>query len=338
MIGNNPSNWVIGIEVPTRIILKEAKKVLIAAIISGLFGLILLYVIIYFIAARLSNPIVQGVDFAKKIAAGDLSAKLLIKQDDEIGDLADSLSGMASKLTTIMSEIIQSSEIITDRSIELMDSSVKLSNGANNQAAATEEISSTMEQMLIRIQKNTRSAQETEKIALKAAMGIQEGNEATKNLILSMNNIVEKISIVGEIAKQTNLLAINAAIEASRYGIQGKGFAVVAAEVKKLAEKSQLAAKEINELSTHGLIQARETGEKLLEIIPDIEQTAMLVKEIAASSMDQKLSSEEINNGIKQLNKVTQQNAESSFGLSINSKEMSKQAANLKKLISYFRI
>jgi methyl-accepting chemotaxis protein len=143
---------------------------------------------------------------------------------------------------------------------------------------------------------------------------------------------------VGEIAKQTNLLAINAAIEASRYGIQGKGFAVVAAEIKKLAEKSQLAAKEINELSTHGLIQARETGEKLLEIIPDIEQTAMLVKEIAASSMDQKLSSEEINNGIKQLNKVTQQNAESSFGLSINSKEMSKQAAKLKRLISYFRI
>ena len=338
MIGNNPSNWIVGIEVPTRIILKDAKNVLITAIISGLFGLILLYVIIYFIASRLSDPIVQGVDFAKKIAAGDLSAKLLIKQDDEIGDLANSLSGMASKLTTIMSEIIHSSEIITDRSIELMDSSVKLSNGANNQAAATEEISSTMEQMLIRIQKNTRSAQETEKIALKAAMGIQEGNEATKNLILSMNNIVQKISIVGEIAKQTNLLAINAAIEASRYGIQGKGFAVVAAEVKKLAEKSQLAAKEINELSTLGLIQARETGEKLLEIIPDIEQTAMLVKEIAASSMDQKLSSEEINNGIKQLNKVTQQNAESSFGLSINSKEMSKQAANLKKLISYFRI
>lgn len=338
MIGNNPSNWIVGIEVPTRIILKDAKNVLIAAIITGILGLILLYVIIYLIASRLSDPIVKGVDFAKKIAAGDLSAKLLIKQDDEIGDLANSLSGMASKLTTIMSEIIQSSEIITDRSIELMDSSVKLSNGANNQAAATEEISSTMEQMLVRIQQNTRSAQETEKIALKAAMGIQEGNEATKNLILSMNNIVQKISIVGEIAKQTNLLAINAAIEASRYGIQGKGFAVVAAEVKKLAEKSQLAAKEINELSTHGLIQAKETGEKLLEIIPDIEQTALLVKEIAASSMEQKLSSEEINSGIKQLNKVTQQNAESSFGLSINSKEMSKQAANLKKLISYFRI
>jgi methyl-accepting chemotaxis protein len=338
IIGNNPSNWVIGIEVPTRIILEEAKKVLITAILSGIFGLIMLYVIIYFIAARLSDPIVQGVDFAKKIAAGDLSAKLLVKQDDEIGDLADSLSGMASKLTTIMSEIIQSSEIITDRSLELMDSSVRLSNGANNQAASTEEISSTMEQMLIRIQQNTRSAQETEKIALKAAMGIQEGNEATKNLILSMNNIVQKISIVGEIAKQTNLLAINASIEASRYGLQGKGFAVVASEVKKLAEKSQLAAKEINELSTHGLIQAKETGEKLLEIIPDIEQTAMLVKQIAASSVEQKLSSEEINNGIKQLNKVTQQNAESSFGLSINSKDMSKQAANLKKLISYFRI
>ena len=338
MIGDNPSDWVIGVEVPTRVILKEANRVFLTAILAGILGLFLLYVIIYFIAVRISDPIVQGVDFAKKISAGDLKAKLLIEQNDEIGDLANSLSMMASKLTTIISEIVESSDIIADRSIELLDSSVKLSDGANNQAASAEEISTTMEQMLIRIQQNTRSAQETEKIALKAATGIQEGNEATKNLILSMNNIVQKISIVGEIAKQTNLLAINAAIEASRYGIQGKGFAVVAAEVKKLAEKSQLAAKEINELSTHGLVQAKETGEKLLEIIPDIEQTARLVKQIAASSVEQKLSSEEINNGIKQLNKVTQQNAESSFGLSINSKDMSKQAANLKKLISYFRI
>jgi len=338
MIGDNPSSWVIGVEVPTRVILKKANKVLVTAILTGILGLILLYVIIYFIAAKISSPILEGVGFAKKIASGDLNAKLFIEQDDEIGDLADSLSIMASKLTTIISEIVQSSDIIAESSIELMDSSVKLSDGANNQAASAEEISTTMEQMLSRIQENTRSAQETEKIALKAAIGIQEGNEATKNLILSMNNIVQKISIVGEIAKQTNLLAINAAIEASRYGIQGKGFAVVAAEVKKLAEKSQLAAKEINELSTHGLLQAKETGEKLLEIIPDIEQTAKLVKLIAASSVEQKISSEEINNGIKQLNKVTQQNAESSFGLSINSKEMSNQAANLKKLITYFRI
>ena len=333
-----PTNWLIGVEVPTKVILREANKVLVRAILVGIIGLILLYLIIYFIAVRISNPVIEAVDFAKSISEGNLNTKLEIKQNDEIGDLAESLSLMAARLTKTISDIIQSSETITESSSELLNSSVQLAEGANNQAASSEEISTSMELVLNRIIQNSRNAQETEKIALKASHGIHEGNEATQALILSMNNIVQKISIVGDIAKQTNLLAINAAIEASRYGIQGKGFAVVAAEIKKLAERSQLAAKEINELSKHGLIQATETGKKLLDIIPDIEQTSILVKQIALSSLDQKNSSEEINQGIQQLNRVTQQNAESAFGLSINSKNISQQAENLKKLISYFKI
>lgn len=337
-LGSGSTNWIIAVEVPTHVILKDANKVFLQAILAGIIGLIFLSLIILLIAKRISDPIVKGVDFAKKIAGGNLNAKLAVRQSDEIGDLADSLSLMATKLTSIMSEIIQSSDAIAQSSMELLDSSVKLSDGANNQAASSEEISTSMEMMLSRIQQNTRNAKETEKIAIKAALGIQDGNESTKALIQSMNNIVQKISIVGEIAKQTNLLAINAAIEASRYGMQGKGFGVVAAEIKKLAERSQLAAKEINELSSKGLLQARETGAKLLDIIPDIEQTARLVKQIAESGMEQKISSEEINQGIQQLNIVTQQNAESSFELSVNSKNISFQAENLKKLISYFRV
>jgi methyl-accepting chemotaxis protein len=337
-INNQNTKWVIGVEVPTAVILEEAQNVLIKTVIAGLIGLLLLYVTIYFIAIKISDPIVKGVEFAKSIASGNLNTQLTIVQNDEIGDLAESLSMMSSKLTTILSQIIQSSDTIAESSLELLDSSVKMADGANNQAASSEEISTSMELMLSRIQQNNRNALETEKIAIKAAKGIQEGNESTLALIQSMNNIVQRISIVGEIAKQTNLLAINAAIEASRYGMQGKGFAVVAAEIKKLAERSQLAAKEINELSNHGLLQAKITGDKLQEIIPDIEHTAVLVQQIALSSIDQKISSEEINQGIQQLNKVTQQNAEASFELSINSKSISKQAANLKKLISYFKI
>lgn len=337
-IDNKDTKWIIGVEVPTKVILSEAHEVLVKTLVAGILGLILLYLIIYFIAGRISDPIVKGVEFAKSISAGNLNAQLSIGQNDEIGDLAEALSLMAARLTKIMSEIIQSSDTIANSSLELLNSSERLADGANHQAASSEEISTSMEQMVSRIHQNTRNAQETEKIAIKATQGIQSGNESTKALILSMNNIAKKISIVGEIAKQTNLLAINAAIEASRYGMQGKGFAVVAAEIKKLAEKSQLAAKEINELSTSGLIQAKETGNKLLEIIPDIEQTAKLVQEIVASSLEQKISSEEINQGIQQLNKVTQQNAGSSFELSLNSKNISKQAENLKKLIAYFRI
>jgi methyl-accepting chemotaxis protein len=336
--GNKDTNWIIGIEVPTKVILSEAREVLVKTIIAGILGLFFLYLIIYFIAVKISGPIVKGVEFAKSISAGDLNTQLSIGQNDEIGDLAESLSIMAAKLTKIISEIIQSSDTIAESSIELLNSSEKLADGANNQASSAEEISTSMELVLSRIQQNTQNAQETEKIALQAAKGIQVGNESTRALIQSMNNIVEKISIVGEIAKQTNLLAINASIEASRYGMQGKGFAVVAAEIKKLAEKSQLAAKEIDELSNQGLFHARETENILIEIIPDIEQTAILVKQISDSSLEQKISSEEINAGIQQLNKVTQQNAGSSFELSINSKNISKQAENLKRLISYFKI
>jgi methyl-accepting chemotaxis protein len=337
-IGNMDINWLIGVEVPTHEILAEANKVFIQAIVAGLLGLILLYIIIYFIAEKITKPIVQGVEFAKLISNGNLNAKLSVQQNDEIGDLAESLTLMSTRLTTIMSELIQSSHAINEGSLELLESSIRLSDGANQQATSSEEISSSMEQILSTIQHNTRNAQETEQIALQAVKGIRNGNEATQALIQSMNNIVQKISIVGEIAKQTNLLAINAAIESSRYGIQGKSFGVVAAEIKKLAERSQLAAKEINELSKQGLHQASETGKMLLEIIPDIEHTSQLVKQIADSSLEQKISSEEINKGIQQLNTVTQQNAEASFELSVNSGSISKQAENLKKLISYFKI
>ena len=337
-IGNKDTNWIIGIEVPTKVILKEANELLLHSIIVGIIGLLLLYVIIYLIAAKISDPIIKGVNFAHEISTGNLNATLDIQQNDEIGDLAESLTIMASRLTTILSEIIQSSETIASSSHELLDSSVKMADGANNQAASSEEISTSVELMISRIQQNSKNALETEKIAIRAATGMQEGNDSTRALIISMNNIVQKISIIGDIAKQTNLLAINAAIEASRFGIQGKGFGVVAAEIKKLAERSQLAAKEINELSSKGILQAHETWTKQLEIIPDIEHTAILVQQIAALSLEQKLSSEEINQGIQQLNIVTQQNAESSFELSINSKNISKQAENLKKLIFYFKI
>ena len=338
LIGNKDTNWIIGIEVPTKVILSEAREVLAKTVIAGIIGLFLLYLLIYFIAVKITNPIVKGVEFAKAISAGNLNTQLSIEQNDEIGDLAESLSIMAARLTLIITEIIQSSDTIAESSMDLLNSSVKLADGANNQASSAEEISTSMELVLSRIQQNTQYAQETEKIALQAAKGMQIGNESTRALIQSMNNIVQKISIVGEIAKQTNLLAINASIEASRYGMQGKGFAVVAAEIKKLAEKSQLAAKEIDELSNQGLFHAKETGNILLEIIPDIEQTAILVKQIAASSLEQKITSEEINAGIQQLNKVTQQNAGSSFELSINSKNIFRQAENLKKLIAYFKI
>ena len=179
-IGNNDTKWIVGVEVPTNVILSEANKVTGMAVVAGILGLFLLYVIIYFIAVKISDPIVKGVEFAKSISAGNLNAELAIEQNDEIGDLAESLSIMAARLSKIISEIVQSSDAIADSSVDMLNSSVKLADGANNQAASSEEISTSMEQVLSRIQQNTQNAKETEEIALQAAKGIQVGNESTK--------------------------------------------------------------------------------------------------------------------------------------------------------------
>jgi methyl-accepting chemotaxis protein len=153
-----------------------------------------------------------------------------------------------------------------------------------------------------------------------------------------MKDIASKISIIEEIARQTNLLALNAAIEAARAGEHGKGFAVVASEVRKLAERSQTAAAEINQLSASSIKVAEKAGEMLNKIVPDIQRTAELVQEISASSNEQNSGAEQINGAIQQLNSVIQQNASASEEMSSTAEELSSQAEQLQETMSFFKL
>ncbi len=275
-------------------------------------------------------------NLAGEIAGGNLMVS--IKERSEKDQLMKSLITMVENLKEVVNSVKSASSNVTISSQEMSSSSELMSQGATEQASAAEEASSSMEQMSANIKQNADNALQTEKIALKSAQDAKEGGVAVDETVRAMKEIAGKISIIEEIARQTNFLALNAAIEAARAGEHGKGFAVVASEVRKLAERSQVAAGEISELSSSSVTVAEKAGEMLTTIVPNIQRTAELVQEISAASNEQNSGVAQINGAIQQLNHIIQQNASTSEELASTAEEMTSQAEQLQDTISFFKV
>jgi len=273
---------------------------------------------------------------ANLIANGDLTVSIEKRSSDDL--LMHSLNEMILSITRILEEFRNAADNISNASQQMSATSQDMSQGASEQASSAEEVSSSMEQMAANIQQNTDNAQQTEKIAVNSAEGINKVALAAKDTLNQMKEIAEKVSIIGEIARQTNILALNAAVEAARAGEHGKGFAVVAAEVRKLAERSQSAAVEIDSLTKISVRSTEEAGMLMNAIAPEIQKTAKLVQEITAASMEQSSGADQVNNALQQLNKVTQQNAAASEEMSTGAEELSSQAEQLLETISFFKL
>jgi methyl-accepting chemotaxis protein len=299
-----------------------------------IIGIAVVFVLTKNLMGQLGGEPAEVAEMAKKIASGDLT--MTFDSNGQKVGLYGAMQDMVKKLQEIVQNIREGAENIASASEQMTVSSQQVSEGATEQAASAEEVSSSMEEMSSNIQQNTDNAAQTEKIALQAAQDIQQGAQAVNQTVDSMKTIADKITIIGEIARQTNLLALNAAVEAARAGEHGKGFAVVAAEVRKLAERSQLAATEIDALSKSSVAIAEKSGKLLEQIVPNIEKTAKLVQEISAASIEQNSGADQVNNALQQLNKVIQQNAATSEEMATSSEELSSQAEQLKDTIAFF--
>jgi len=330
--------WALLSEIDEAEVNEPVQSLVRSIVIVAVIMIVAVVLVALFVASMISNPLRKGVAFANSIASGDLTASLDVDQKDEVGMLADSLQDMVNRLSEVVRDVQSASENVASGSEEMSSSSEELSQGATEQASNIEEVSSSMEQMAANIQQNTDNAQETEKIASKAAQDAEDGGKAVTDTVQAMKDIADKISIIEEIARQTNLLALNAAIEAARAGEAGKGFAVVAAEVRKLAERSGQAANEISELSSSSVEVAEKAGEMLKQMVPDIQKTAELVQEIAASSREQNSGAEQVNKAVQQLDQVIQQNASASEEMASTSEELSSQAQQLQDTMSFFSV
>ena len=285
---------------------------------------------------RATSSMAAMANAAARVADGDL--RVAVEPRSGRDTLGNALMQMMKRLSRVIGDVQAGAGALTSASAHVSATSQSLSQGTSAQAAAVQETTSSLEEMSASITRNAENSADTERTAVRGASDADESGRAVVATTEAMRRIAEQISIVEEIAYQTNLLALNAAIEAARAGEHGKGFAVVATEVRKLAERSQRAAKEISSVAASSVDVAERSSARLAELVPSIRRTAELIQDVSAASAEQASGVNQINRALAGMDEATQRNASAAEGLAATARDMATQAENLKQAVEFFQV
>nr|WP_319401026.1 methyl-accepting chemotaxis protein [uncultured Carboxylicivirga sp.] len=309
----------------------RALLILIVAIILGV-------VVARYSSLSITKPLAESLSLANFLSKGELFHSVNVDGKDELARLNKAMLLMNEKLRNVVSEIKGGAGQLNIASNQVNSTSQELSQGSSEQAASIEEVSTTMEEMLANIDQNNSNSRVSAEKSDEAYKSIIDADEKTRIAMEANKVIADKVTVINDIAMQTNILALNAAVVAARAGEHGRGFNVVANEVRILAERSQEAAVEIIKLVDQSRDSAIIASDKIVGVLPLLKESNTLMNEIALATTEQREGSNQINNALHQLNLVTQQNAAGSEELASSAEELSSQADLLNGLINFFKV
>ena len=317
----------------------EAESARASLLAVGLLALLVSIAVAVSVTRQVRGPLLEVASVAERVAAGDLTATLGVTAgDDEVGKVGAAMGRMVERLGQVLGEVRSGAAALSDAAAQVAATSQSLSQGTSEQATSVVETTQTLDHMSSSIADNAEKSRASERMARDGAEGAERSGRAVDETVKAMHAIADRTAVIEDIAYQINLLALNAAIEAARAGEHGRGFAVVATEVRRLAERSETAAKEIGELTASSVKVAEESGARLGELVPSVKKTMELVRDVSEASTEQATAVGQISRAMAQVDEVTQRNASAAEELASTAEELASQAAALDEAMDFFRV